>query len=71
GIPDWVAGLAFVVVTVLAVFLAFGGQLPWKQEYELKAVVTSGLELQSRSPRSPSACSSASRRTSRSPRGTR
>ena len=48
--PDWAAGLMGVVVIVTAIYLAFGGRLPWQNDYELKAVVASGLELQSRSP---------------------
>ncbi len=48
--PDWVAGLIAVVVIATATWLAFGGRLPWQNEYELKAVVASGLELSSRSP---------------------
>ena len=47
---DWVVGLFVVLVVAAAVFAAFGGRLPWQSDYELKAVVTSGLELQSRSP---------------------
>ena len=48
--PDWIAGLVAVVVVATAFYVAFGGRLPWQNDYELKAVVTSGLELQSRSP---------------------
>ena len=47
---DWVAGLAVVLAIAAATYFAFGGKLPWQGDYELKAVVTSGLELQSRSP---------------------
>ena len=49
-LPDWGIGLAVVVLVTLATYLAFGGKMPWQSDYELKAVVTSGLELQSRSP---------------------
>ena len=48
--PEWVVGLAFVVVVILSVYTAFGGRMPWERDYELKAIVVSGLELQSRSP---------------------
>jgi len=48
--PDWVAGLIAVAVVVVAIYTAFGGRYPWQNDYELKAVVASGLELQSRSP---------------------
>jgi phospholipid/cholesterol/gamma-HCH transport system substrate-binding protein len=49
-VPDWVAGLAAIAVVALATYAAFGGHLPWHRPYELRAVVASGLELQSRSP---------------------
>ncbi|MEA2478244.1 MAG: phospholipid/cholesterol/gamma-HCH transport system substrate-binding protein, partial [Thermoleophilaceae bacterium] len=39
-----------VLIVVIATFLAFGGGVPWSSDYELKAQVASGLELQSRSP---------------------
>jgi phospholipid/cholesterol/gamma-HCH transport system substrate-binding protein len=48
--PDWIYGLVMVVAVVAAVYLSFGGRLPWQHDYELKAVVQSGLELSSRSP---------------------
>jgi phospholipid/cholesterol/gamma-HCH transport system substrate-binding protein len=47
---DWVVGLMTVLVVILAIYAAFGGHFPWQRDYELKAIVTSGLELQSRSP---------------------
>jgi ABC-type transporter Mla subunit MlaD len=47
---DWVVGLATVVIALAGAYVAFGGKLPWDRPYELKAVVASGLELQSRSP---------------------
>ena len=50
NLSDWVVGLIAVVLVTAATFLAFGGKLPWQSEYELKAIVASGLELQSRSP---------------------
>jgi virulence factor Mce-like protein len=49
-VSDWIVGLAVVLLAVLATYAAFGGSFPWQDDYELKAVVTSGLELQSRSP---------------------
>jgi virulence factor Mce-like protein len=49
-VPNWVAGLLAVAVVALATYAAFGGKAPWQRPYELKAIVTSGLELQSRSP---------------------
>jgi len=48
--PDWIYGLVMVVAVVAVVYLSFGGRLPWQHDYELKAVVQSGLELSSRSP---------------------
>jgi virulence factor Mce-like protein len=48
--PDWIVGLVLVAAIVLVTYIAFGGRMPWQSEYELKAVVASGLELQSRSP---------------------
>ena len=48
--PDWVVGLVAVAIIAFATYTAFGGKLPWQKDYELKAVVASGLELQSRSP---------------------
>ncbi len=47
---DWLVGLATVLLVTFATYIAFGGKLPWQSDYELKAVVASGLELQSRSP---------------------
>ena len=44
------AGLAGIVVAAIAVYLAFSGSLPWESSYQLKAVVTSGNELHSRTP---------------------
>ena len=48
--PDWAIGLTVVALVSFATYIAFGGKLPWQSDYELRAVVTSGLELQSRSP---------------------
>ncbi|MEA2481688.1 MAG: hypothetical protein QOJ07_3610, partial [Thermoleophilaceae bacterium] len=49
-VPDWLIGTVAVLIVVIATFLAFGGGVPWSSDYELKAQVASGLELQSRSP---------------------
>jgi virulence factor Mce-like protein len=48
--PDWAIGLVALVLVAIATYTAFGGRYPWQKDYELKAVVASGLELQSRSP---------------------
>ena len=48
--PDWGIGLTVVLIVAIGTYIAFGGKLPWQSDYELKAVVKSGLELQSRSP---------------------
>ena len=47
---DWLVGLVVVLMVAAVTYAAFGGRLPWQNDYELKAVVASGLELQSRSP---------------------
>ena len=44
------AGLIAIVVTAIAVYLVFGGSLPFQGGFELKAVVTSASELHSRTP---------------------
>ena len=44
------AGLIAIVVTAIAVYLVFGGSLPFQGGFELKAVVTSANELHSRTP---------------------
>ena len=44
------AGLIAIGLTTLAVYFAFGGSLPWASSYELRAVVSSGNELHSRTP---------------------
>jgi virulence factor Mce-like protein len=44
------AGLVAIVLAAVAVYLAFSGSLPWSSSYQLKAVVTSGSELHSRTP---------------------
>ena len=49
-VPDWAVGLVAVALVALVAYIAFGGRFPWQNDYELKAVVASGLELQSRSP---------------------
>ena len=44
------AGLIAIVLTTAAVYLAFGGALPWQSSFQLKAVVTSANQLHSRTP---------------------
>jgi len=44
------AGLLFIAIMTVAVYVAFGGSLPWESSYELRAVVSSGNELHSRTP---------------------
>ena len=44
------AGLMAVMVSFVAVWLAFGGPNPYDRKFELKAVVESGSELHSRTP---------------------
>ena len=44
------AGLIAIAVTVMVVYIVFGGSLPWQGGFELKAVVTSASELHSRTP---------------------
>jgi phospholipid/cholesterol/gamma-HCH transport system substrate-binding protein len=44
------AGVIAIVFTAFAVYMAFGGSLPWESSYELRAVVSSGNELHSRTP---------------------
>jgi virulence factor Mce-like protein len=44
------AGLVAVVLAAVAVYLAFSGSLPWESSYQLKAVLSSGNELHSRTP---------------------
>ncbi len=44
------AGLITIVLTVAALYLAFGGSLPWQSSFELRAVVTSANQLHSRTP---------------------
>jgi virulence factor Mce-like protein len=43
-------GLITILLIAIALYVAFGGSLPWQHEFELKAVVQSATELQSRSP---------------------
>ena len=49
-IPPFRAGLIAIGITAIAVYLAFGGSLPWESSFQLKAVVRSGNELHSRTP---------------------
>jgi phospholipid/cholesterol/gamma-HCH transport system substrate-binding protein len=49
-ISPFQAGLIAIALTAAAVYLAFGGTLPWESPYELRAVVSSGNELHSRTP---------------------
>ena len=44
------AGLITIVLTTIAVYLAFGGSLPWQSSFQLRAVVTSANQLHSRTP---------------------
>ena len=44
------AGLIAIVLIALPVYFAFGGKGPWQTEHEVRAVVRSANELQSRSP---------------------
>ena len=48
-VSNFAAGLFFIALTVVAVWLAFGG-VPWKSEWELRAVVRQATELGPRSP---------------------
>jgi virulence factor Mce-like protein len=49
-VTPFAAGIAAIVVIVAATYVAFGGRLPWQQDYEIRAVVHSANELQNRSP---------------------
>jgi phospholipid/cholesterol/gamma-HCH transport system substrate-binding protein len=49
-ISPFQAGLIAIALTAAAVYVAFGGSLPWESSYELRAVVSSGNELHSRTP---------------------
>jgi phospholipid/cholesterol/gamma-HCH transport system substrate-binding protein len=49
-ISPFQAGIIAIVLTAIAVYIAFGGALPWESSYELRAVVSSGNELHSRTP---------------------
>jgi virulence factor Mce-like protein len=49
-ISPFQAGLIAIVLTAVFVYVAFGGALPWESSYELRAVVSSGNELHSRTP---------------------
>jgi virulence factor Mce-like protein len=43
-------GVLAMLAIVLATYIAFGGKLPWQDDHEIRAVVRSANELQSRSP---------------------
>jgi phospholipid/cholesterol/gamma-HCH transport system substrate-binding protein len=49
-ITPFQAGLIAIALTAAVVYVAFGGTLPWQSPYELRAVVSSGNELHSRTP---------------------
>ena len=44
------AGLIAIAIAAIAVYVAFGGALPWESSYQLRALVSSGNELHSRTP---------------------
>jgi virulence factor Mce-like protein len=44
------AGLIAIAIAAISVYVAFGGALPWESSYQLRAVVSSGNELHSRTP---------------------
>jgi virulence factor Mce-like protein len=48
--PAWVLSVIVIGAVALLTFVAFGGRFPWQHDYELKAMVSSGLDLSSRSP---------------------
>ena len=50
GFSPFAAGIGALVVIVAATYIAFGGRLPWQKDYEVRAMVRSANELQSRSP---------------------
>jgi virulence factor Mce-like protein len=50
GISTFRAGLIAIVLAAIAVYVAFSGSLPWESSYQLRAVVSSGNELHSRTP---------------------
>src|SRR3954453_4900638 len=44
------AGLIFLVLVTMTLYVVFGGHLPWQHPFELKAAVQNATELTSRSP---------------------
>jgi virulence factor Mce-like protein len=44
------AGVIAIVLIAVPVYIAFGGRMPWQTEHEIRAVLRSANELQSRSP---------------------
>jgi len=49
-ISTFQAGLIAIALTVVALYFAFGGSLPWQSSFQLRAVVTSANQLHSRTP---------------------
>jgi virulence factor Mce-like protein len=49
-LTPFVVGVAAILAIVAATYVAFGGGLPWQNDYEIRAVVPSANELQQRSP---------------------
>lgn len=49
-LTPFAAAIAAIVAIVAVTYVAFGGRLPWQQDYEIHAVVRSANELQQRSP---------------------
>ncbi|MFL5883834.1 MAG: MlaD family protein [Thermoleophilaceae bacterium] len=50
GVSATGAGVVAIVLTVLVVYVVFGGRMPWQHSFQLKAVVQDATELSSRSP---------------------
>jgi virulence factor Mce-like protein len=49
-LTPFAAGLVAIVLIAIPCYLAFGGRAPWQRDHEVKAIVSSANELQSRSP---------------------
>jgi len=49
-LPSWAIGLALVIVLTIAAYLAFSKQLPWGDEFEVKAVFGSAQNVRPDSP---------------------
>ena len=49
-LPNWTIGLAVVLVLGVAAYLAFAKQLPWGDEFEVKAVFASAQNVRPSSP---------------------